>query len=102
MRARRSAAVLAAGALLPLALTACVTPVEPPIAPLPEGCDAAAAQRYVGRIADAATVEAARRDAGAAIVRTLAPGQIVTMEYRGDRLNLHIDGKRRITRVGCN
>ena len=92
-------------ALMPLALAACVTPpVEAPPASSPnaDGCDAAAAERYIGRIADADTIDAARRDAGAAIARTLSPGQIVTLEYRGDRLNLHVDGKRRITRVGCN
>ena len=87
-------------------LAACVAPTPAPGSPLPpptaEGCNAAAVQHYVGRTADAATVEAARREAGAAIARTLAPDQMVTMEYRGDRLNLHIDGKRRITRVGCN
>ena len=91
-------------ALMPLALAACVTPPAeaPPSLPKAAGCDAAAVQRYVGRIADAAIVEAARREAGAAIARTLSPGQMVTMEYRGDRLNLHIDDQRRITRVACN
>lgn len=83
--------------LLPT-LAACATPPPPAAA---EGCDAAAAQRHVGRIADADTVEAARHDAGAAVARTLAPGQVVTMEYRSERLNLHIDGSRRITRVAC-
>ena len=87
-------------ALVPLALTACAMPPSA-VPPTAEGCDAGAAQRYVGRSADATTIEAARRDAGARTARTLSPGQVVTMEYRGDRLNLHIDDARRITRIAC-
>lgn len=97
---------LAAGALPTLLLAACTTP--PPAEPAPEptpvageGCDARGAQRHVGHVADAATVEAARVEAGARSTRTIAPGQMVTMDYRGDRLNLHVDGSRRITRLTC-
>ena len=86
--------------LAALAMAACAMPPEAP-PPTAEGCDAGAAQRHVGRVADAPTIDAARRDAGAATARTLSPGQVVTMEYRGDRLNLHVDGARRITRVAC-
>lgn len=91
-------------AVAPLLLAACATPTpEPePTPAFPEGqCNTEAAQAYVGKTADAATMEAARKAAGAGVARTLSPGQIVTMEYRGDRLNLHIDGDRTITRIGC-
>ena len=101
----RQIPALLAVAIGSFALSACAMPptTVPPAAvpPTAEGCDAGAVQRYVGRMADAATVEAARRDAGARSARTLSPGQIVTMEYRGDRLNLHIDESRRITRIAC-
>lgn len=96
----RPTPALLACALVPLALSACATP-PPAMPPTAEDCDAGAVQRYVGRTADATTVEAARRDAGARSARTLSPGQVVTMEYRGDRLNLHVDDSRRITRIAC-
>jgi len=81
-----------------LSLAACATPVAPPMA---GRCDADAASAYVGRSASADNVEAARKAAGADMARTLSPGQVVTMEYREGRLNLHIDGGRTITRITC-
>ena len=38
---------------------------------------------------------------GAKVVRVLRPGMMVTMEYRGDRLNLRIDGQGKILSVTC-
>ena len=92
--------------LLPLLpavlLAACATaqPKPEPAAPHSQ-CDAESVQSYVGKAADAATMEAARKQAGAGIARILKPGQVVTMEYRIDRLNLHADDKGRITRIAC-
>lgn len=88
-------------ALLPavLALTACATPAE---SPAPAGqCNADAAQRHVGHAATAEMIEAARKDAGADTVRTLKPGQVVTMEYLAGRLNLYLDASGKIERIGC-
>lgn len=79
-----------------LALSACATP--PPTA---HQCNAEAAGRYVGKAASADNVEGARQAAGADVVRTLSPGQVVTMEYREGRLNLHIDAARTISRITC-
>jgi len=64
-------------------------------------CNADAASGYVGKTATAENVEAARKAAGADMARTLSPGQVVTMEYRDGRLNLHIDDARTITRITC-
>lgn len=94
-----------AASIAPLLLAACASPAqdaEPtPALPQQAQCNADAAQGYVGKTADAATTEAARKAAGAGVARTLSPGQMVTMEYRGDRLNLHIDEDRKITRILC-
>lgn len=76
----------------------------PTPAPAPAGtqaCNADAAGGAIGKVASADVVEQARRDAGAAVARTLAPGQVVTMEYRGDRLNLDVDGGNVVTGVRC-
>jgi hypothetical protein len=75
-----------------------VPPAEPPAA---TACDADAADGFVGQVASAETIEQARVAAGAAVARTLAPGQVVTMEFRGDRLNLMVDEANVVTGVRC-
>jgi len=65
------------------------------------GCDAARAQSLVGRPASSAVAAEAQRLTGAGFVRWLQPGQIVTMEYRADRLNLVLDGQNRIEAIRC-
>ncbi|MEO6155161.1 MAG: I78 family peptidase inhibitor [Thermomonas sp.] len=82
-----------------LSLAACVTGPEPPSIAI--GCDADAAHAYAGQAATADVVEAARKAAGAEIVRTLKPGQVVTMEFRDGRLNLHVDSANAIVRATC-
>ncbi|MBN8716225.1 I78 family peptidase inhibitor [Thermomonas sp.] len=91
-------------ALLPvLLLAACASqPAPPPPAPpLAMACDAAPAQRFVGQPATAANVEAARQAAGARTVRSLKPGQPMTMDYRGDRLNVLQDAAGKIDKISC-
>ena len=87
--------------LLPalLSLAACATPATPP--PMQGRCNAEAANAYIGKAADAGTVDAARKAAGAERVRTLKPGQMVTMEYLEGRLNLYLDASGKIERIGC-
>lgn len=81
-------------------LAACATPAtEPP--PAAGQCNADAAQAHVGHAASTAMIEAARKDAGADRVRTLKPGQAVTMEYLAGRLNLYLDANGNIERIGC-
>lgn len=87
-----------------VALAACTTPPTPPPAsgaPVSGQCNAEAARGHVGKVATAATVEAARKDAGANTARTLKPGQMVTMEYREGRLNVDVDARNVITGVRC-
>ena len=83
-----------------LLLAACATPV-PDAPPVAGRCDADAAQHHVGHAATADMIEAARKDAGADRVRTLKPGQVVTMEYLAGRLNLYLDATGKIERIGC-
>ncbi len=64
-------------------------------------CDAAAAQFAVGKPASAALLEQARVKAGAQTARVLGPNDIVTLEYRSDRLNLNTDQSATINRVNC-
>lgn len=64
-------------------------------------CDAAAAQFVVGKPASAALLEQARVKAGAQTARVLGPNDMVTLEYRSDRLNLNTDQAATINRVNC-
>ena len=76
-------------------------PQSVPAPPENAACNAAAAQELVGRVGSPALAGEAQRLAGAGTVRFLRPGQIVTMEYRADRLNIHVDGQNRVERIIC-
>lgn len=88
--------------VLPVALllvAACTTtPATPPSA---NDCNAEAVKAYIGQAATANVIESARRAAGARIVRTLKPDQMVTMEYLEGRLNLHVDAGNVLLRATC-
>ncbi|MEO5962384.1 MAG: I78 family peptidase inhibitor [Thermomonas sp.] len=86
---------LSATALL---ISACVTPATPPSA---TACNAEAVQSFVGRTATGAVVDAARSAAGAELVRVIKPGQAVTMDFRGERLNLYLDDAGAVARASC-
>lgn len=64
-------------------------------------CDAAAAQFAVGKPASAALLEQARVKAGAQTARVLGPHDMVTLEYRSDRLNMNADQTATVNRVNC-
>ena len=65
-------------------------------------CNAAAAKAFVGREATEATVAEAQTAAGATgAVRVIKPGQPVTMDFRGDRLNVEVDERNGIVRITC-
>ncbi|WP_372017037.1 I78 family peptidase inhibitor [Pseudoxanthomonas sp. 10H] len=93
------------------AITAAQQAAESAAAPPAEGtaeaappaptCDASQVQGLVGQKADDAVAEQARGDAGARHVRLLKPGQMVTMEFNGERLNLEVDAAGTITSVRC-
>ena len=99
----------AAGDQAPTAPVESAPPVDapptdtPPPAPPPtaQACDADAANGAIGETATTEVIERARNAAGAAVARTLAPGQVVTMEFRGDRLNLMVDEANVVTGVRC-
>ena len=97
--------ILLAATTFLLAAGCIPAPHGDPVPPLPPQnigeCNAAPAQGLVGRPASADLAAEAQRLAGAGTLRWLRPGQVVTMEYRGDRLNLHLDANDRIERIVC-
>ena len=88
--------------LLLFALTGCATTGAQLLEPgAGERCDAGKAQNFIGKAATSETAEAARKAAGAEVVRWLRPGMAVTMEYRMGRLNITINEKNVIARINC-
>ncbi|NUS60230.1 MAG: hypothetical protein HOQ01_04720 [Lysobacter sp.] len=71
----------------------------------PEGltvtCNVDPAKAFKGQKATDNLAEQARAAAGAASVRVIRPNQPVTMDYRGDRLNVITDDADMITEVNC-
>lgn len=89
---------------LMMAVTGCTTmPADGPMPPEQGAgaCNADAAQDLVGRPATSQLAADAQRRSGAATVRWLRPGQVVTMEFRADRLNITVDAGNRVESIRC-
>lgn len=94
---------------LPLLLVACAAPPSSGQAPAEQApaanpalaCQADAAQNLVGQPATPSNVEAARIAAGAASVRALGPTDPMTLDFRGDRLNVIRDAAGAIAKISC-
>jgi len=69
--------------------------------PLSGLCNASRLGNLVGRAYSAALSAEAQRRSGARAVRRIRPGDMVTMDFRGDRLNVHLDGADRVNRFDC-
>ena len=81
-----------------LLLSACTTPATPPAA---SACNADAIQPYVGQVATTEVVDAARKAAGAGLVRALKPNDAATLDYRIERLNIMLDEGGKILSATC-
>jgi hypothetical protein len=79
------------------------TPPAPaaPAMPSRGSCDASKAQSFVGQKSSADVQEQARGASGASMARTLQPGQPITKEFNGERLNLYVDETNTIIRINC-
>jgi hypothetical protein len=64
-------------------------------------CEAKSAEFTIGKKASPQLLEQARTRAGAQNARFLKPDDMVTLEYRSDRLNLNTDSNLVVTRVNC-
>jgi uncharacterized membrane protein len=92
----------AAAALMVMVMMAgCATAAEE--VPVRGGghCDAARAQRLIGRARSEGVGAEALRLTGARTVRWIPKGAMVTMDYREDRVNLHLDGDGKVVKVAC-
>ncbi|KAF1716680.1 hypothetical protein CSC74_07240 [Pseudoxanthomonas yeongjuensis] len=107
-----SRSLMLSAIVLSLALSACAqaptseaaaVPPQPATDPAsPSHCDAGKASDAIGQLPSAVVVEAARKAAGAEVVRTLRQGQPITKEFRVGRLNLVLDAEGRIASANCS
>ena len=75
-------------------------PAPVPVHGTGRACNDSGLQDLVGRAATSQLAAEAQRRSGAATVRWLQPGQIVTMEFREDRLNISVENGR-VTQLRC-
>jgi hypothetical protein len=71
-----------------------------PLPPMVE-CDANRVQDLKGKLRSPAIKADALARSGAKRVRWIEPGSAVTMDFRVDRLNLHVDAAGTITDARC-
>lgn len=98
----RTAITLVAAATAVLGLSACATPpaTVPPAAGAFQ-CTADAGAWAVGKPINDDLVAKVMADTHSRTSRVVRPGQAVTMDFRGDRVNLMLDGNDRVDRVTC-
>ncbi|MGF6393364.1 I78 family peptidase inhibitor [Pseudomonas plecoglossicida] len=64
-------------------------------------CEASGADFAIGKPGSADLLEQARKASGSQMARILKPHDVVTLEYRSERLNLNVDEQGVVTRVNC-
>ena len=85
-------------------MTACaaVPPEEvPEVGGSGHTCNAQGLADLIGREATSALGTEAVRRSGSRTMRWIRPGDVVTMDYREDRLNIHLDERGRVQRFAC-
>ncbi|MDG6347343.1 I78 family peptidase inhibitor [Luteimonas sp. 8-5] len=87
--------------LIALPLAACATMPPPGPPPLAESCNAEAASWAMGHAVSDDIVERIRVETGSQSVRVIRPGQPVTMDYRGDRVNIKLNERDAIVGISC-
>ncbi len=89
--------------LLPLfALAACATAPADPIVVKPSGtCRNEALPAFVGQPATPALGTQMLAASGARVLRWVAKGMMVTMDFSDDRLTVYLDAANRVERASC-
>ncbi|HEV2818862.1 MAG TPA: I78 family peptidase inhibitor [Allosphingosinicella sp.] len=82
--------------LVLLALAGCATTTTPD-----DQCSADRLSNLVGRPATPELGAEAQRRSGAARLRWIRPGDMVTMDFSPRRLNIHLDAQGRVDHFAC-
>ncbi|UFH48101.1 I78 family peptidase inhibitor [Pseudomonas sp. KNUC1026] len=64
-------------------------------------CTAPGAQYVVGQLSSQALLDQARVRSGSQVARVLGPRDMITMDYRSDRLTLYVDDSGKVLRANC-
>ncbi|PVZ13833.1 MULTISPECIES: I78 family peptidase inhibitor [unclassified Pseudomonas] len=64
-------------------------------------CNAPGAQYTVGQVSSQALLDQARVRSGSQVARVLGPRDMITMDYRSDRLTLYVDDAGKVLRANC-
>jgi hypothetical protein len=99
----RIALPIAAAMTLSLSACAAVPPAHTggPLPPSVMQCDASGAGWAIGQPPTADIVERVRVDTHSRIARVIRPGQVVTMEFSGERVNVNVNEREAIVGVTC-
>lgn len=83
-------------------LSACA-PAEPPVHGETPGhdCNLAGTEVFMGRIPTNATSTEILRVSHAAVLRWAPPGVMLTMDFRADRVTVHLGPDHKITQINC-
>ena len=88
-----------------LSLAACTTVPNAntggPLPPSAMQCDASAAAWAIGQSPTADNVERIRIDTHSRVVRVLRPGDVATMDFSGERVNVNVNEREAIVGVTC-
>ena len=89
--------------LAPLAACGNVAPVTggSPTVTAPDACLPANLARFTGQPATAALVKQMLAATGKTMARKVEPGMMVTMDFREDRLTIHVDAANKVERASC-
>lgn len=93
--------------LVPLAVmtvAACASQAQPPVAARPSGsglCVGGGLGRFAGQTASSELGAEILRRSGASTLRWVPEGTMVTMEFRGERVTVHLDRSNRVLRAVC-
>ena len=65
-------------------------------------CQTRTLEWMIGKQADETLLNRAKIESTSRIVRVLKPGQMVTMEYNDQRLNIYVDANNVVERYSCS
>lgn len=66
-----------------------------------EACDSEAVREWIGRQFSVGSETVLLKESGAATLRPVRPGQVISMDYRSDRLTIELDGADVILALRC-
>jgi len=91
-------------ALAPALLAACSTvPADPPIHGVTPGhkCETDGTAQFIGKPGTSEMGAEVMRASHAAVLRWAPPNVMLTMDYREDRVTVHLDRANKITEIRC-